>query len=218
MIPCLDHGYVSLVDHMGDDLRICQKARVLPGAAWRKMKDEALINYLMTNRHTSPFEAVVFEFEVKAPIFVLRQWQRHRTWSYNEESARYKNMGEDFYVPEPNQVGVQSLDNKQGRFNDGAAKDVTRYINSCSFSIRNYYVLIAAGWPRELARCVLPVSMYSTMMATVNLHNLFHFLTLRQSPHAQYEIRVYADALASLIEPIVPISFAAWKKCQESAR
>ena len=220
VINVLDHGHVRLVDHMGGDLSIVRNARVSHDAAWRTGedagKDEKLINYLMKNGHNTPFEAVVFTFEVKAPIFVLRQWHRHRTWSYNEVSARYTELPEEFYVPEPELIGVQSGINHQSRDID---EDCIAYDWSASKTMRNanedsffmYKELLAQGVPRELARSVLPVATYSHMFATVNLHNLFRFLDERLHPHAQHEIQVYAEALLTLIEPIVPVAVDAWR-------
>lgn len=212
----LDHGYVRLVDHMGSDLSIVRAARVSYDAAWRagddQGSDERLINYLWSHRHTTPFEAVTFTFEIHAPIFVFRQWHRHRTWSFNELSARYRELPTEFYVPDTAQIGSQSINNKQGRTLDGADRsaEVKLYERTCRESFEVYHDLIEAGWPRELARSVLPVSTYSTMFATVNLLNLLKFLTLRCDAHAQYEIRVYADAMLGLIKPIVPVTAGAW--------
>lgn len=228
-INVLDHGLVRLVEHMGSDLSIARNARVSYDAAWRAGEDEGsdakLINYLVRNRHTSPFEAVSFTFEVKAPIFVLRQWHRHRTWAYNEISARYAELPEVFYVPLEAQIGVQNASNKQMRDTLEAAEDIAGFVptqrdsdvanliranNEACF--RNYKSLLAAGVPRELARSVLPVGTYSHMFATVNLHNLMGFLKLRLHSHSQYEIRVYAEAMLKLVEPVVPVSVAAFRK------
>jgi len=221
-IKCLDHGFVRLVDHMGSDLSVVRAARVSYDAAWRAGEDEGsdarLINYLWRNKHTTPFESVTFTFEVKAPIFVFRQWHRHRTWSFNELSARYRELPQEFYLPAPELIGKQSTNNKQARDLDSEYdQDVRRHQldavnrqNSEAFAL--YRQLIAEGWPRELARSVLPVSTYSHMFATVNMLNLFKFLTLRCDNHAQYEIRVYAEAMRHLIRPIAPQSVAAWSK------
>lgn len=213
----LDHGYVRLVDHMGGDLSIVRAARVSYDAAWRagedQGSDERLIRYLWAHRHTTPFEAVTLTFEVHAPIFVFRQWHRHRTWSFNELSARYRELPTEFYVPKPEQIGSQSTNNKQGRVLDGSDRDETLrfYRSTCEDAFRTYRALLADGWPRELARSVLPVSTYSTMFATVNLLNLFKFCTLRSDAHAQHEIRVYSDAMLELIEPIVPVALRAYR-------
>lgn len=218
-IKVLDHGLVRLVDHMGSDLSIVRSARVSYDAEWRAGEDEGkdakLIGYLLKNKHTSPFESVTFTFEVKAPIFVLRQWHRHRTWAFNEVSARYAELPEEFYVPALEQITGQSASNKQMRTDEqhpGAAELRRRIHDQCVEAFETYKWMISDGCPRELARAVLPVGTYSHMFATVNLHNLFHFLKLRLHPHAQHEIMVYATAMLSLIEPIVPVSVAAFRE------
>lgn len=218
-------GYVRLVDHMGSDLSIVRAARVSYDADWRAGEDESkdakLIDYLMRNKHTSPFEMVQFTFEVKAPIFVYRQWHRHRTWSFNEVSARYSELDEGFYVPPMGSYGVQSTKDKQQRYiEDKIPEDVAvrefrwnrAQKQAVESAIHTYKQLMEQGVPRELARIVLPVACYSRMHASIDLHNLFHFLRLRLSSHAQYEIRVYAEAMLSLIEPIVPVSVAAFRR------
>jgi thymidylate synthase (FAD) len=217
-IPLLDHGLVRLVDHMGGDLSIVRSARVSYDAEWRAGADEGsdrkLINYLMKNRHTTPFESVQFTFEVKAPIFVFRQWHRHRTFSYNELSARYKELPAEYYVAELDQITTQSTDNKQMRTDEqhSMAATIREVIRTQSRQAHEvYHVLIKKGCPRELARSVLPVNTYSHMFCSVNLHNLFGFLRLRLHSHAQYEIRVYAEAMLKLIEPFVPVAVAAFK-------
>lgn len=218
-VDVLDHGYVRLVDMMGDDLAIVRSARVSYDADWREgdeKKDEKLIAYLMKNRHTSPFEAVTFTFEVKAPIFVFRQWHRHRTWSYNEISARYSVLPDEYYVPEIAQITTQSSDNKQMRTTEicDAAHQIQEIIKTTSDHAHKMYKVMvdSCQCPRELARSVLPVNTYSRMFATVDLHNLFHFLRLRLHEHAQYEIRVYAEAMLQLIEPNVPVAVKEFKK------
>lgn len=218
-IKVLDHGLVRLVEHMGSDLSIVRNARVSYDAEWRAGEDEdkdaKLLNYLVKNKHTSPFESCIFTFEVKAPIFVLRQWHRHRTWSYNEISARYAELPEEFYIPAFGVVTTQSADNKQMRtteVNQNAKRIVTIMRDQCEEAFTHYKQMIALGCPRELARSVLPVGTYSHMFATVNLHNLMHFLKLRLHSHSQYEIRVYAEAMLALIGPIVPHSVAAFKE------
>lgn len=216
-IDVLDHGFVRLIDHMGNDLSIARNARVSYDAAWRagedQGSDERLINYLYKNGHNTPFESVTFTFEVKAPIFVFRQWHRHRTQSYNEISARYRELPEEFYVPELDQITTQSTDNKQMRTNERHpnAKWLQNLIElSNQDAFKHYKKLIENGCPRELARSVLPVGTYSHMFATMNLHNLFRFLAERLHPHAQYEIRVYAEAMLELIEPIIPVATKAF--------
>ena len=212
-IKVLDHGEVRLVDSMGSDLSIVRSARVSYDAAWRAGKDEGkddkLIGYLYRNGHTTPFESVTFTFQVKAPIFVFRQWHRHRTWSFNEVSARYTELPEEFYVPALDNVTTQSTSSKQARTDEQHAQAalfaaLLRETNEVTFGI--YRDFCSMGIPRELARLVLPVATYSSMFATVDLHNLFHFLRLRLHEHAQYEIRVYAEAMLELIRPVVPIA------------
>ena len=220
-INVLDHGFVRLVDHMGDDLSIVRSARVSYDAEWRTGEDagadEKLIRYLMRNRHTSPFECVNFTFEVKAPIFVFRQWHRHRTWSYNEVSARYSQLPGEFYLPAREHVGVQSSHNKQMRDIGGIEpRDPCLFLEAleqhCISGADQYEVALANGIPRELARCFLSVNTYSHMFASVDLHNLFHFLRLRLHEHAQYEIRVYAEAILELIRDVAPVAVAAFEE------
>lgn len=217
---CLDSGYVRLVDHMGSDLSVVRAARVSYNADWREGEDSGnsdrrLIHYLWKNKHTSPFEAVQFTFEVQAPIFVFRQWHRHRTWSFNEVSARYTELPEVFYVPSPGDIGQQSKSNKQMRdvenvysIDEIMTAAMMKSAGKVAFEI--YKELLARGVPRELARTVLPVSTYSRMFATVDLRNLLHFLDLRIHPHAQPEIRVYAEAMRKLVRPHVPECMNAW--------
>lgn len=223
-IDVLDHGFVRLVDHMGDDLSIVRAARVSYDAAWRTGENEGsdrrLINYLMKNRHTTPFESVVFQFEVKAPIFVMRQWHRHRMATINELSARYRELPEEFYVPKPEHIGAPSKDNKQGRTHEpidgaGNASSLMQVANEHSFRV--YRELLAMGAPRELARSVLPVATYSHMFWKADLHNLLHFLGLRLHEHAQYEIRVYAEAMRRLVQQIVPVAMSAWEENRSAA-
>ena len=218
-VKVLDHGIVRTVDSMGSDLSISRNARVSYDAEWRAGEDEGsdakLINYLYKNGHNTPFEAVAATFEIKAPIFVLRQWHRHRTQSYNELSARYKELPEEFYVPELDQITLQSTDNKQMRTDEQnpRADIIQRAIrnqNKESFEI--YHMLLEGGCPREIARSVLPVGTYSHMFATANLNNWFKFLAERLHPHAQYEIRVYAEAILNELEAIAPIAVAAFRK------
>lgn len=218
-IKVLNHGLVRLVDSMGSDLSVVRSARVSYDAEWRAGEDEGkdakLIDYLVRNHHTSPMESVTFTFEVKAPIFVLRQWHRHRTWSYNEVSARYSELPEEFYVPEVSQITTQSASNKQMRTEEihPQAEAMQAAIHRAGVNaFSEYKRLLLSGVPRELARGVLPVNTYSHMFASVDLHNLAHFLRLRLHSHSQYEIRVYAQAILELIEPIVPVTTAALRK------
>ena len=232
-IDVLDHGYIRLIDHMGGDLSIVRSARVSYDAEWRPNSgagdkvqgDEKLIRYLMRNRHTTPFEAVQLSFEIVAPIFVVRQWHRHRTWSYNEVSARYTPLPEKFYVPKSHLIGKQNADNKQMRdpmtpeeFADLPYAEQYSILhmrlaiqNQNGAAFETYTKLLEMGMPRELARSVLPVGTYTHFFAQVNLHNLFHFLRLRLHTHAQYEIRVYAEAILELITPVAPVAVQAFK-------
>jgi thymidylate synthase (FAD) len=216
-IDVLDHGFVRLVDSMGNDLSVVRAARVSYDAAWRagedQGSDERLIRFLWRNHHTTPFEAVTFTFEVKAPIFVFRQWHRHRTWSFNERSARYRELPEEYYVPAADVVGKQSAHNKQMRDLSEAGDQLVPSMidHACRCAFEAYRALIEKGCPRELARSVLPLSTYSHMFATVDLLNLLRFLTLRCDEHAQHEIRVYADAMRELARPITPVSIGAWE-------
>lgn len=219
MIKVLNHGFVRLVESMGSDLSIARNARVSYDAEWRAGEDEGkdtkLINYLVKNRHTSPLESVLFTFDVKAPIFVFRQWHRHRTWSFNEISGRYAPLPEEFYIPEVSQITHQHESNKQMRTDEihpEAELVQTMITAQCESAFSTYHQMLKIGVPRELARGVLPVNTYSHMFATVDLHNLFHFLKLRLHSHAQYEIRVYAEAMLELITPIVPVAVAALKE------
>jgi thymidylate synthase (FAD) len=207
---------------MGDDLSVVRAARVSYAAAWRAGTDQGsdtkLINYLWVNEHTSPFESVTFTFEVKAPIFVIRQWQRHRTWSYSELSARYRELPEEFYIPSALEIGKQATNNKQARTLSEITneerlqrdQEASRLRSHCQQAFGLYKNLLDAGWPRELARIALPLGTYSHMLATVNLLNLFRFCSLRSHAHAQQEIRIYSDALIQLVRPLVPVCVAAW--------
>ena len=217
-VKVLDHGLIRLIDSMGDDLSIVRNARVSYDAEWRAGEDSGsdsrLIGYLYKNGHNTPFEAVSVTFEVKAPIFVFRQWHRHRTQSYNELSARYKELPEEFYVPDVEQITTQSTDNKQMRTTEqhpeaAIFREWMRISNERSFE--TYHNLIERGCPRELSRSVLPVGTYSHMFATANLNNWFRFLGERLHPHAQYEIRVYAEEILTALESIAPVAVAAFR-------
>lgn len=216
-INVLDKGFVRLVDAMPrqvthGDLRVAEAARVGQDS---DNPAERLIRYMMKNRHTSPFEHVVFTFHVKAPIFVFRQWHRHRTQSYNEESGRYSELHDEFYIPARDRLQRQADNNRQGSSSElvtypDEVREIIQLANAAAYS--KYEVLLHYGLSRELARTVLPVSIYSSMYTTVNLHNLLHFLSLRLDAHAQFEIREYADAIANLIAPFVPTAYDAWQK------
>jgi thymidylate synthase (FAD) len=221
-IRVLDHGFVRLVEFMGSDLSIVRAARVSYDAAWRAGEDQGsdhrLIRYLWKHRHTSPFEAVTLTFEVKAPIFVFRQWHRHRTWSFNELSARYRELPAEFYLPDPKTIGIPDPKNRQGRIqideepDEATHQQIGFYSRSCERAFSDYRSLLDAGWPRELARAVLPLAAFSHMFATVNLLNLFRFMTLRSEEHAQFEIRQYANAMKELAKTVAPVAVAAWEE------
>ena len=211
----LDKGFIELIAHMGDDNTVVSAARVsYLGETKGLEQDTQLIKYLLKNRHTSPFEQVEFQFMVKCPLFVRSQWMRHRTWSYNEVSRRYTSDEIEFHVP--SEIRLQSNDNKQMSAgimeNPGLIIDAMK--TSALMCYEMYEGMIRLGVAREQARMILPQSMYTKFYAKVDLHNLFHFLELRNHEHAQPEIRLYAQAIEELIKPIVPISYEAWKGVQ----
>lgn len=214
-IHVLDHGYVELIDSLGDDLRVSNSARVFE-EEWRGNDDVRLIRHMMSNRHTSPFEHVILTYKVKAPIFVFRQWHRHRTWSYNEISGRYQELPEEYYIPDALVIGKQSESDRQSRdINAVQDEDYMHKVRSAMYShnkdaFRLYRTLLSQGVPRELARTILPLATYSIMYATVNLHNLLHFLDLRLDKHAQWEIQQYARAMLELARSVAPCSVGAW--------
>jgi thymidylate synthase (FAD) len=216
-IPCLDHGFVRVVDYFGDDAAVVQAARVSYGKGTRKVsEDRQLIRYLMRHRHTTPFEMCELKLHVKLPIFVARQWIRHRTASVNEISGRYSVFTDEFYVPATAQVATQSENNKQGRgegLSETDAAAVQEEITSLSRGAYAAYesLLTEHDLARELARTILPVNYYTQWYWKVDLHNLLHFLALRMDPHAQYEIRVYADAIAAFVKAWVPDTWAAFE-------
>lgn len=214
---CLDKGFVRLVDVMGDDNSIVQAARVSYGKGTKTLReDRALIRYLMRHSHTSPFEMVELKFHVKLPIFVARQWIRHRTANVNEYSGRYSEMRDEFYLPEPNQIHSQSSDNKQGRSDEELPENMVVDIlqkmkNLQQSSYVDYLYYLDNNLARELARINLPLSTYTEWYWKIDLHNLFHFLKLRMDAHAQYEIRVYADTIAEIVKQILPIAYEAFE-------
>lgn len=200
-------GWVGLIDHLGTEATIVNAARVSFGKVKTSMdeRDVKLLNYLIQNRHTSPLEHVVFTFSVHCPLFVRGQWHRHRTWSYNEISRRYTEIDMEFYTPE--KLRRQSENNRQASFadpdfEDAKLRELIEQSNRTSLEL--YEKLLEAGVCREQARGVLPQNMMTTFWATVDLANLLHFLQLRDSEHAQYEIREYAIAIRDLIRPVVP--------------
>ena len=215
-IKCLDRGFVRLVDSMGGDDAIVQAARVSYGQGTSKVsQDRGLIRYLMRHRHSTPFEMVEFKFHCKMPIFVARQWVRHRTANINEYSLRYSEARDEFYHPDPEQIQFQSALNKQGRSGvvpDELKQKVLDYfkeISERSFSM--YQELNEAGIARELARSILPVNIYTEWYWKNDLHNLLHFIGLRSDSHAQYEIRVFSDAMASSVKLKAPYAWEAYQ-------
>jgi thymidylate synthase (FAD) len=236
----LDHGLVRLLDpFMGSDLSIVRAARVSYDAAWRagdeEDKDLKLMRRLWSGKpssytgplpelpkHSTPFESCCMTFEVMAPIFVFRQWHRHRTQSYNELSARYRELPETYYIPSIEIVGKQSANNKQGRENETnmdtvmrRAQQISRQAEHTAKGFELYRELLADGWPKELARVHLGVGVYSHMFATMNLLNFFKFANLRADPHAQYEIRVYAEAMVDMVADICPVAVALFREAND---
>lgn len=214
----LDHGFVRLIDYMGSDESIVQAARVSYGKGTKKVsEDRGLIRYLMRHKHTTPFEMVELKFHVKLPIFVARQWIRHRTANVNEYSGRYSVMKEEFYLPPPEALQFQSSVNKQGREEEKevpeAVKDAFReHAESTQKALYEKYMqFVDEGLARELARINLPLSLYTEWYWKIDLHNLFHFLRLRLDPHAQKEIRAYAEVMAKITRTVCPIAFEAFE-------
>jgi thymidylate synthase (FAD) len=215
--PVLDKGFVRLVDYLGGDERVVQSARVSYGDGTKTYREDAgLIDYLLRNRHTSPFEQVVLTFHIKLPIFVARQWIRHRTARLNEISGRYSVMNDDFYIPAPEDVALQSTDNKQGRSAvvDPAEAEKIRagFEAAQKRTYGEYRELVDYGLARELARINLPLSLYTEWYWQIDLHNLFHFLELRLDPHAQKEIRLYAKVLFDIAKKIAPCCCASFEE------
>lgn len=223
-VPVLDHGFVRVVDYMGDDAAIVQAARVSYGAGTKKARDDrGLIRYLMRHWHSTPFEMCEIKLHVKLPIFVARQWIRHRTANVNEYSARYSILDREFYVPAPEHLAAQAVSNRQGRGDvlEGAeAEEALRLLRDDAARAYDTYEYLLnedgadegrAGLARELARMNLTASIYTQWYWKIDLHNLFHFLRLRADPHAQYEIRVYAEAMCELAKAWVPEAYAAFE-------
>ena len=223
-IPVLDHGFVRVIDYMGDDAAVVQAARVSYGKGTKKISDDAgLINYLLRHRHTTPFEMCEIKYHVKLPIFVARQWIRHRTANVNEYSARYSVLDREFYVPEEDHLAAQSNSNRQGRGNILSGKEAKRvldilredaqmtydhYIEMLNESEEGNIIDVSKeGLARELARMNLTLSTYTQWYWKTDLHNLLNFLSLRADTHAQYEIRVYADAMMETLRRWCPITF-----------
>jgi thymidylate synthase (FAD) len=217
-IRVLDKGFVRLVDYLGGDARIVQSARVSYGEGTKTVReDRGLISYLMRNEHTSPFEQVTLTFHTKMPIFVARQWVRHRTARLNEISGRYSIMADEFYMPDASQVRTQSSVNKQGRSDEPIDGETgNRWIETFAADQRAIYAhyeeMIEGGLARELARINLPLSLYTEWYWQIDLHNLFHFIHLRADAHAQYEIRVFAEALATCAKAVAPLAYEAFEE------
>ena len=217
--PALDHGLVRVIDYMGDDDAIVQAARVSYGAGTKKAQDDnSLIRYLMRHWHSTPFEMCEIKLHVKLPVFVARQWIRHRTANVNEYSARYSILDKEFYIPDPSNLAAQSKINNQGRGEILEAEDAQRVLeilkNDSDRSYTNYENLLSSdgkpGLARELARMNLPTNIYTQWYWKTDLHNLFNFLRLRADKHAQYEIRVYAEIISEIVEKWVPKAFKAF--------
>ncbi len=217
-IKVLDKGFVRLVDDMGGDERIVQAARVSYGDGTKSYRqDRALIHYLLRNEHTSPFEQVQLTFHTKMPIFVARQWVRHRTARLNEISGRYSIMKEEFYVPEADQMRFQSKDNKQARSDEPLSDREAEFmidemVEDQRLLYGHYLAMVEKGLAREIARANLPNSLYTEWYWQMDLHNLLRFLMLRMDPHAQYEIRVYAEAMAKCVQAVAPMAYEAFEE------
>jgi len=226
-IPVLDHGFIRVVDYMGDDAAVVQSARVSYGRGTKAAnEDRGLIRYLMRHRHSTPFEMCEIKYHIKLPIFIARQWIRHRTANVNEYSARYSVLDREFYVPQPEQLAAQSSDNRQGRgavLQGAEAERVLRLLRDDATQTYDHYLemlnedeagepLDAArsGLARELARMNLTLNTYTQWYWKTDLHNLLHFLSLRADGHAQYEIRVYAEAMLKTVQAWVPHCYEAF--------
>jgi len=228
--PVLDHGFIRVIDYFGDDAAIVQAARVSYGKGTKQVnQDRGLINYLMRHRHTTPFEMCEIKFHIKLPMFVARQWIRHRTANVNEYSARYSILDKEFYIPPPEAMAPQSTTNNQGRAEEVLpTEDIQRYrqwfIEDAQQCYDHYELMINQrqdgsvidesknGLTRELARMNLPVNCYTQWYWKIDLHNLLHFINLRADSHAQYEIRAYAEILSDIVAKWVPMAFNAFKE------
>ena len=219
IFPVLDHGLVRVIDYMGDDDAIVQAARVSYGAGTKKAQDDnSLIRYLMRHWHSTPFEMCEIKFHIKLPVFVARQWIRHRTANVNEYSARYSILDREFYIPDPSNLAAQSKINNQGRGEVLEAEEAQRVLeilkNDSDRSYANYERLLSSdgkpGLARELARMNLPTNIYTQWYWKTDLHNLFNFLRLRADKHAQYEIRVYAEIIGEIVQKWVPKAYQAF--------
>ncbi len=226
-LPVLDHGFVRVIDYMGDDSAVVQAARVSYGRGTKKVsEDKGLINYLMRHRHTTPFEMCEIKYHVKLPIFVARQWIRHRTANVNEYSARYSILDNEYYMPQAEHLAAQSAVNRQGRGDTLAGEDARRVFDllkkDAELVYEHYMEMLnegedgqpldaeRTGLARELARMNLTLNFYTQWYWKTDLYNLMHFLSLRADPHAQYEIRVYADVMVDTLRRWVPMTHAAF--------
>ena len=218
--PVLDHGFIRVIDYMGDDGAIVQAARVSYGAGTKHVQnDEGLIRYLMRHWHSTPFEMCEIKLHVKLPVFVARQWIRHRTANVNEYSARYSILDREFYIPAPEHLAAQSTVNNQGRGEVLTGEESARVLemlkSDANRAYDHYEAMLSQdgqqGLARELARMNLPANIYTQWYWKTDLHNLFHFLRLRADPHAQYEIRVYAEAIAACVKDWVPLAYGAFE-------
>ena len=226
-LPVLDHGFVRVIDYMGDDAAIVQAARVSYGRGTKKVREDAgLIRYLMRHRHTTPFEMCEIKYHVKLPVFVARQWIRHRTANVNEYSARYSILDREFYIPAEENLAAQSVSNRQGRgdvLQGKEAAQVLDLLRTDATHVYDHYLTMLnesedgqkidesrEGLARELARMNLGLNFYTQWYWKVDLHNLMHFLSLRADAHAQYEIRVYADVMVDLLKRWVPLTAEAF--------
>jgi len=213
----LDKGFVRLIDYLGGDKRIVQAARVSYGRGTKTIReDKGLIDYLISHQHTSPFEQVILTFHCKMPIFIARQWIRHRTARINEISGRYSVMADEFYVPAPDQVKYQSKSNRQGRAEEDVPAELRQKVldiltGEQKSAYENYRKLIDAGIARELARINLPLSLYTQWYWQIDLSNLFHFLKLRLDYHAQWEIRQYGKVIAEITKKVAPLAYEAFE-------
>jgi len=232
--PVLDHGFIRVVDYMGDDCAIVQAARVSYGRGTRHTSEDAgLLRYLMRNRHSTPFEMCEIKFHVKLPIFVARQWIRHRTANVNEYSARYSILDREFHIPRPEHLATQSTTNRQGRgavLEGSEAAQVLQLLTTDAERNYDHYLEMLnehpdgspidpdrQGLARELARMNLTLNTFTQWYWKIDLHNLFHFLSLRADPHAQYEIRVYADTMLAIVRQWVPLACAAFEEYRLNA-
>ena len=232
--PILDHGFIRVMDYMGDDSAIVQAARVSYGKGTKKVsEDQGLINYLMRHRHTTPFEMCELKLHLKMPIFVARQWLRHRTANVNEYSARYSVLDREFYTPEPQHLAAQSKINNQGRGEVLEGRDAERVLHflkeDALTSYKHYQDMLnfddegnvidenRPSVARELARMNLPVSFYTQMYWKIDLHNFMHFISLRADSHAQYEIRVFAEKMLEIFKAWLPLTYNAFMEYKMGA-